>query len=408
MNKLIEEFTDTNKETIIKCESEIKNLLSTIINYNSDTKIEVIIVEKDTRIYFNFKKETKQTLTGFNYPNKNLYITLYLGYEEIMLLYNNSDFLLKECIMKISTHEILHILLGHFSNKYLKYDQKLLNLAGDMEINTIIRISKPFIVPESFGFPTNLKTDQYYKLLLYYYGIEKINSEFIVKDEHFIDYNDIEKFNKDNLNFDINDKKYYYQKSVAMGIYGIKNENKEKIPNKVTNLDGVIRQILRTENCYIISKINKVPNWSKFNNRKSSNNFLIPGNTQETNGTIKKFDNSSLVFIDTSSSTDKIISSLNRCAIELRKKCNCVLIEYNTEIKNIINPSEKIELFRSYGGTSIRKTLDQYLTMKNHIQFDRVYVITDGEDTGLEYIDKNYKSCIWIVNNENKIILKKF
>ena len=64
------------------------------------------------------------------------------------------------------SHEVFHILLGHFSSKYDDFDKKLLNIAGDLEINSFLGIKHPGIVPADFGFKDLLTTDIYYAKLL--------------------------------------------------------------------------------------------------------------------------------------------------------------------------------------------------------------------------------------------------
>lgn len=76
---------------------------------------------------------------------------------------NNIDIVL--AAKMLIGHEIMHVALGHFSKKYKSYDRKLLNIAGDLEINTILGITHPAMIPEDYGFPKYLDTKTYYKLL---------------------------------------------------------------------------------------------------------------------------------------------------------------------------------------------------------------------------------------------------
>lgn len=66
----------------------------------------------------------------------------------------------------LTSHEILHVLLGHFSEKYKDYDKNILNIAGDLEINSCLNMQHPGIIPEDYGFSRMLSTDIYYKKLL--------------------------------------------------------------------------------------------------------------------------------------------------------------------------------------------------------------------------------------------------
>lgn len=73
----------------------------------------------------------------------------------------------------ILSHEILHILLNHFSTKYDGYNKRLLNIAGDLEINQIINLGKPFLQIEDFDFKPFRDTEYYYKCLLEKYEEKK-------------------------------------------------------------------------------------------------------------------------------------------------------------------------------------------------------------------------------------------
>ena len=64
------------------------------------------------------------------------------------------------------SHEIFHILLGHFSDKYKDYDKNLLNIAGDLEINSYLGIEHPGIMASDYGWSALLSTDVYYQKLL--------------------------------------------------------------------------------------------------------------------------------------------------------------------------------------------------------------------------------------------------
>lgn len=64
------------------------------------------------------------------------------------------------------SHEIFHILLGHFGDKYKDYDKNLLNIAGDLEINSYLGIEHPGLMASDYGWSALLSTDAYYQKLL--------------------------------------------------------------------------------------------------------------------------------------------------------------------------------------------------------------------------------------------------
>jgi len=64
------------------------------------------------------------------------------------------------------SHEIFHILLGHFSSKYKDHNKRLLNIAGDLEINQLINLHEPGIQVYDYGYKPFRNTDYYYDQLI--------------------------------------------------------------------------------------------------------------------------------------------------------------------------------------------------------------------------------------------------
>lgn len=64
------------------------------------------------------------------------------------------------------SHEIFHILLGHFSSKYKNHNKRILNIAGDLEINQLINLHEPGIQVYDYGFKPFRNTDYYYDMLM--------------------------------------------------------------------------------------------------------------------------------------------------------------------------------------------------------------------------------------------------
>ena len=63
------------------------------------------------------------------------------------------------------SHEIFHILLGHFSSKYKNHNKRLLNIAGDIEINQLIGLKAPGLQASDFELKPFRTTDYYYDIL---------------------------------------------------------------------------------------------------------------------------------------------------------------------------------------------------------------------------------------------------
>lgn len=96
----------------------------------------------------------------------------------------DADISIMAATKAILSHEILHILLNHFSTKYDGYNKRLLNIAGDLEINQIINLGKPFLQIEDFDFKPFRDTEYYYKCLLEKYEEKKsISSAINIKNE---------------------------------------------------------------------------------------------------------------------------------------------------------------------------------------------------------------------------------
>lgn len=92
--------------------------------------------------------------------NITLDINNVLEYSEIQ------DIDLTSATKAILAHEILHIVLGHFSSKYKDYNRYVMNIAGDLEINQLINLKRPGIQIEDFGFKLFRNAEYYYNLLI--------------------------------------------------------------------------------------------------------------------------------------------------------------------------------------------------------------------------------------------------
>lgn len=190
------QFKKIYKSKIDDFSRKIERQFKSISPLDSKTKIE--IVEKGTKM-------SLMRTTNAEGQDEIIY-TLTIGYEEINMMYENSNMDLFECFCKIVTHEYLHVLCGHFDyginrdlhslaingedkerclyrpsllkiflaktnkndlNKHKEINQSILNIAGDFEINNLLDIGEPFIRARMFGLPEGLQTTEYY-LIVYH------------------------------------------------------------------------------------------------------------------------------------------------------------------------------------------------------------------------------------------------
>ena len=132
-----------------------------------DLNYKVNYSKKGTRVKtFRFDKVARGTHTyvaNCEY-NNSLLITVDADDVEEYALENQIS--IDAATRLLLSHEVFHVLLGHFSEKYNDYNKDLLNIAGDLEINSYLNINHPGVVPEDFGFSRLLTTDDYYKKLL--------------------------------------------------------------------------------------------------------------------------------------------------------------------------------------------------------------------------------------------------
>lgn len=170
-----------------------------------------------------------------------------------------------------------------------------------------------------------------------------------------------------------------------------------KLPSNITRLmaakTGIwkeFREILnfikKKETDMKLSLINRVDDWHKFNNRRSSD-LLYPGKTDVDKGKfLQKFAPSSVMFVDISASMSDVVEPLFTLCNLCLKKLNITLVFYDTEIKRVFHSKDtfEIEPFIA-GGTHLYGAYNQYL--KEYGSVNNVYVITDGFDLTLSRPD---------------------
>lgn len=102
--------------------------------------------------------------TNVGWYNSAFYITL--DANDIMDYADANGVDVDTATKLLVSHEIFHILLGHFSSKYKDHNKRILNIAGDLEINQLINLHEPGIQVYDYGYKPFRNTDYYYDLLM--------------------------------------------------------------------------------------------------------------------------------------------------------------------------------------------------------------------------------------------------
>lgn len=98
------------------------------------------------------------------YVDQNFNITL--DTQDILAYVEANGVTVEGATKLLLSHEIFHVILGHFSNKYKDHDKRLLNIAGDLEINSYLGIGHPGITAADYGWSPLLPTETYYQKLV--------------------------------------------------------------------------------------------------------------------------------------------------------------------------------------------------------------------------------------------------
>ena len=371
---------------------------------------------------------------------------------------------METAIKLLISHEIFHVLLGHFSSKYKNHDKNLLNIAGDLEINSYLGIQHPGITAADYGWSPLLSTEVYYQKLveLGEQNKEEKDADNSAADsgentDDELDIPNVSIYNQDgqkvgevpsekpsndqnsnqsqssfndmiesNYNIDIpDDVTINTTTSDLLGDNTIDInislndmlDNKKIVQETVTaamrreleecnivGLEAIIKKLERVEKEHTIQPKSRISTYYKLNNRRNSD-FILPGKKLEGGNTKKKHSKGLTIFIDVSSSTHGTIgTNLNKVAYRLHKE-GATIVYYNSNISAIIKPEEAFYKGRIAGSTSITNTVKEY--MRRYGDLERVYVFTDGEDrfTRMSEMCDSYK--IFFIENRGTITCKE-
>lgn len=422
----IESFIDLYRERINQYSKQINKQFKSIVEFKKCTT-KIVMMESGTKIDFNEKLNE---------------ITLFIGYSEVFLMCETHQLDIFDAFYKVVTHEYMHVLFGHFDYSELdsiisfvrgessypydfeesplfipsgknkishKLDGKILNIAGDFEINYNLNIHSPFLRAQDFGLPEGLNTMSYYAIIyhvlnssnyiLYYYSNSK---ERIKKEYDSSDNCDVVYSNCKNFEFD------YYARREKVNEF--KRENRfSNLQSKVgtyfekfnisktgiwAEFKEISNQIINNEQSMKLSLVDKQENWMKYNNRKEGMGFLYPGKSEKLGAFERKFAKSSVLFVDISGSMYRYIEPLFTFCYYILSKINITLVFYNTDIAYIFDKADNIKLEPFIGGgTDFGESYKKYCS--SHSNPNNIYILTDAEDSSLNKF-KRMKNCkIW-------------
>lgn len=379
-------------------------------------------------------------------------IVLTIGFNEVqeMKKLGFDDF---DAFCKVVTHEYLHLALGHFdkfivekivcfakgktyrlsanaitgpffvyNNKSvyrgdLNVNRRILNIAGDFEINDKLGIGKPFLNPADYGLPSGLLTREYYSIIYHvlfweegcgqssylhdYYAKEKNKLEKLLTkvesnemDETGI--SDISSQYSDDFEglqttFNVTDKlsDKDLKKIIDMKLrsQSFITDATQKLNSKTNGVwkefRDIANEIDKVEGKAKLSLVGKAPCWNKFNNRREDPVLLTPGRVL-TKGTIDlKFDSYSVLFIDVSGSMDEFYEQLYALSYYLLGKNNIQICTYNSNIEQVFNNRGELETmdFDVSGGTYFSQAYEEFC--ETNFTPHNIYIITDGFDSTL-------------------------
>lgn len=329
----------------------------------------------------------------------------------------------------------------------ITFDPILLNIAQDFEINSIINMTKPFLRASDYGLPEGLDDIHYYAILYHilfnpeenyirdYYShcIEKLKELYKgIKEQRVCCGN----FNSEEGGFTVNingseipldENGHIKLKDIYNPTFETKpNDQKEKMIKSSTfnglqgKLPGFLEKmncaktgiwkdfydvynlILKTETSQKLSYIDKVNDWTKFNNRKDTE-LLYPGKRERHGALERKIGAKSVLFVDISASMARFVAPLFTLCDMLCKKLNLQIVFYDAEIRYIFESTKNLQLEPFIGGgTNISYTIEEYTN--NFKRPNKIYIISDTYDKGLYKLFKEGAVIFKIRDNSIKLV----
>lgn len=286
-------------------------------------------------------------------------------------------------------HEILHVKFKHHVKELFPgYTAQQINLAGDMEINSILRLNLPsmnVLHPEKYGLPVGLTTKEYLELM-FKENDPSMPSHF-ERDADSCPRHDEEgeianpnamdpDFGTDQLNIDGTPVRgHHYEAIIELADFKNVNELREK---------GLLLFLkeARLKARIMSSNSSRAVSYKKLNKRDVYDGIITPGRikTQSTAGNLRGY--LPIIFMDVSSSTSTAPVAMRLREVLKYSHKDFVIAMYNGGLANVITPQDRKIAFGHQGGTNLSSSLHQfkeeYPDMWNSLS--DVFVITDGED----------------------------
>lgn len=478
----LKDFKDLYQKRLEERMSQLRYQFINIASLPKGTKFELSLSE-DGHSYIELKDNRDKSFTCI----------LNISFEDVCDEYiQNEKVDIFEAFNKVLTHEYLHVVLQHtnktyfykyldrltngsyYSSSYIestapysaeflhitpfknrsniwnnkekavsKIDHKLLNIAGDFEINNLINLCSG-ILPENYGLPKNLNAYCYYNILyqfkygvysgddhIYRYFQERLNFEqkmnlhmllgFDSEFKSFCKGNglNIEDFKeieyKQDVDFD--NIEYYmgnfrdrlrdnairneitkikYAKSqgnihqdlqkIDIAEVGVWKDMRE-LYNKVKDSEGEINK----------ARVKKVDTWSKFNVRKDESVFIYPGKHQiKGNGFDMINEPKSVVFVDVSGSMENTADILYSILYMLNKNLDMKIVFYDTQVIKVYENIKNSEIEPGFAcGTDLLYSIEDYAKNYTKNKIKNIYVLTDGYDWSIREAKEKYNVSVW-------------
>lgn len=347
-------------------------------------KIKELVQFIDTENYLKFVFTEDEKLSVVRHKFLNEYI-IYIPEKQIKDIFERSnkenEFIL---VRKLILHEMLHIKLGHLSNRYAKADPKILNLAGDIVINHLLDLRYPAIRANDFYYEEGLSTQEYINLLENDMKMNNSNSYKIQK--VLSNSNEILHIEDDSASYNPEDVNGVNEQSL-FGIKGGQKFSKDQyVKNEIPGFNNFKSILANSEGILRLSPSSYHQSYRKMN-RRHNGDVILPGKISQSGHYENKFQDTAVLFVDVSGSMTPYQYRFAQTVSQLEKETGVMVVAYNHELIGEIDSTK--EFFKATGGTNFQRAIGEFELLTNK-KLKRFYVFTDGEDVTLQYAKREY------------------
>jgi len=429
-NMSIEEFLFYYKRQITELRISLSTTIQSILNTKSNSIVDIALVSSGTCIMY-----VNERVVNGNFVDFKESIRLQIGYQELLHMYENSNYSLFDAFNKLVTHEFLHVLFGDFTTKklnqaynyangslkeenendpyylkqedtvydnkgYEKIDHEMYNIASDFVINRELDITEPFMRAESFDLDPDLNVFQYYSILM---NDEETRTKIEMKLDPLAFV--LEDITGDDPNANLS--------SIPISNEAMTRVTDEELLEDLflgkgrsfgpSCIDFVIKALKKKKSIFfdetkhMINQIKEdlfnnqdTPSdyeecWTKLNNRKDEyDDIVVPGKTYVPTAYSNDSEEKTLpiIFVDCSGSMLDILKELFYFLYNILTFINCTVVFYDTTILKVINSANSLNFDPSMflgGGTSVKSAIEEYKENYNN-GINNIYIFTDGED----------------------------